>query len=245
MKKHRLYHDLAYLFPVITPPGPYGEEAEQWRELLRQRLGPGRHRILELGVGGGHNLSHLAPEFEATAVDISEAMLDLSRQLNPSVRHLKGDMRSLDLGETFKAVLIHDAVSYLTTENDVSATVETAVRHLDPGGILIMAPDYFQETFVSHRVTSFTNQFEETTVTFLEHTWDPDPQDTEIEVNMFFLLMKDKKMTIEQDTHTLGLFPQSLWEEIMSRAGLQVEWVPHSHPDNNPASYLIVGYRST
>ena len=39
-----------------------------------------------------------------------------SRRLNPGVSHYVGDMRSVRLGETFDAVLIHDSLDYMTTE---------------------------------------------------------------------------------------------------------------------------------
>ena len=78
-----LYNRLAYLWPAISPPEEYAVEADDWRRALRNYLGPGRHRLLELGVGGGHNLSHLTAEFDAVAVDISPNMLELSRRLNP------------------------------------------------------------------------------------------------------------------------------------------------------------------
>jgi len=122
-----LYDKLAYLWPVISPPEDYADEAAYWREALRRRLGPGRHCLLELGVGGGHNLSHLAGEFDAVAVDISPKMLELSRRLNPAVEHHLGDMRTFRLpGRAFDAVLIHDAVSYMLTEDDLRAAFAPA-----------------------------------------------------------------------------------------------------------------------
>ena len=82
--RHRLYGDLAFLWPLMSPPDEYLDEAHYWRQALRQRLGPGRLRILDLGAGGGHNLHHLAREFDATAVDLSAEMLAHSRRLNPA-----------------------------------------------------------------------------------------------------------------------------------------------------------------
>src|SRR3990172_3701766 len=144
---NRLYDDLAYLWPLMSQPEEYAEEAAHWRANLREMLGPGRHEILELGVGGGHNLSHLTADFAAVAVDISEKMLAYSRKLNPSVEHHVGDMRTVRLGRKFKAVLIHDAVSHMLSENDLLAVFNTAAAHLDSDGILITTPDYFRETF--------------------------------------------------------------------------------------------------
>jgi hypothetical protein len=37
-------------------------------------------------------------------------MLGLSRALNPECEHLAGDTRTLPLGRTFDAVLVHDAI---------------------------------------------------------------------------------------------------------------------------------------
>jgi len=44
-------------------------------------------------------------------------------------------MRNIRLGRKFSAVLIHDAISDMLTERDLSATFETAVAHLEKGGV--------------------------------------------------------------------------------------------------------------
>ena len=40
--------------------------------------------------------------------------------------HHVGDLRSVRLGETFDAVLVHDAIDYMTTEVELRAAFETA-----------------------------------------------------------------------------------------------------------------------
>ena len=62
MRQKRMYDELAHLWPIIGAPEDYAHEASFWRSVLRSRLGAGRHHILELGVGGGSNLSHLTSE---------------------------------------------------------------------------------------------------------------------------------------------------------------------------------------
>ncbi|MFQ6026792.1 MAG: class I SAM-dependent methyltransferase, partial [Dehalococcoidia bacterium] len=188
MQQNRLYHEFSYLWPLISPPEESAEDALRWRNELRERLGPGRHSILELGSGGGHTLSHLTSEFEATASDISEPMLALSQRLNPGVTHHRGDMRDLRLGRKFHAVLIHDAISYLLSQADLQATIATARAHLDPGGVLIMNPDWFVETFPGTSVFHWVRSNEELELTFIEYLSDPDPTDTTIESIFFFIL---------------------------------------------------------
>src|SRR5512136_3049608 len=100
----RMYTEFASYWPLISAPADYAAEAQHWRAALRQKLGPGRHAILELGVGGGNNLSHLTGEFEATAVDLSPAMLAQCAKINPGVELHVGDMRTVRLGRAFDAV---------------------------------------------------------------------------------------------------------------------------------------------
>ena len=44
--RHRLYGDLAHLWPLMSPPDHYQAEAHYWLRELRSRLAPGKRRIL-------------------------------------------------------------------------------------------------------------------------------------------------------------------------------------------------------
>jgi SAM-dependent methyltransferase len=223
IKLNRLYGDLAHLWPLVSPASDYEAAAQNWRRVLREKLGPGRHALLELGCGGGHLLSHLTADFEATAVDISEGMLKNSMRLNPAVDHHLGDMRTVRLGRTFRAVIIHDAVDYMLSEDDLMAAFKTAAAHLAPGGVLIVTPDDFREMFRDSRVSSETHAEGRRSLTFIQFDHDPDPSDTRIESLMFYLLREGGRMTIELDRHILGLFPLATWLDLMAAAGFEVE----------------------
>ena len=171
----RMYEEFAAYWPLISDPADYAREACSWRDALRSRLGPGRHRILELGVGGGSNLSRLTSDFEAVAVDLSPQMIEQARKLNPGVAFHVGDMRTIQLGRKFKAVLVHDAISYMVGEDDLPAVFATAASHLDPGGVSITAPDWFRETFHDPFVDHGTNSNGSATFTNLDYVYDPSP----------------------------------------------------------------------
>lgn len=223
IKLNRLYGDLAHLWPLVSPPGDYAAEAPKWTRILRSKLGPGRHAILELGVGGGHLLSHLTAEFQATAVDLSAGMLRHSARLNPSVDHHLGDMRTVRLGRTFQAVIIHDAIDYMLTEGDLRAAFATAAAHLEVGGLLVVTPDHFRETFRDRRVSSSTNSDGRRDLTFIEFYHDPDPADTTIESVMVYIVREGGRTSLELDRHILGLFPLGTWLALMQGAGFLVE----------------------
>jgi hypothetical protein len=219
----RLYSDLAKWWPLISPPKEYVEEAEILLAILREKLGPGRHTLLDLGVGGGHHLVPLLNDFDATGVDLSAEML---AHLPPSVEPQVGDMRSVRLQKQFDAVLIHDAVSYLLSEEDLEATIVTAKAHLKTGGVLIMCPDWFEENFPNEFVYHERHLCGETRLTYIEYIHDPAPGDTMVELIMFILVNEEGRLRIEQDRHTLGLFPKATWLKRIYEAGFEVETKP-------------------
>jgi len=102
--------------------------------------------ILDLGCGtGGHALPLAEKGCTVTGVDRSETMLAKARcetkdmaQDAESCNFVQGDIRTLDLGCTFDAVIAMFAViSYQTTNEDLVATFRTARRHLKLGGLFV------------------------------------------------------------------------------------------------------------
>ena len=108
--------------------------------------GPVRE-VLELGSGNGNNASHMKHAFAMTLVEPADGMHHISRALNPECEHVPGDMRTVRLGRAFDAIFVHEAVMYMTTEDDLRAALTTVAIHLAPGGVALVAPDATTETF--------------------------------------------------------------------------------------------------
>ena len=129
----KLYRELAAWWPLLSAPEDYAQEAEDYRKLILEGSDGEARDVLELGSGGGNNASHLKAHFRLTLVDRSPQMLDVSRRLNPECEHVEGDMRSVRLGRTFDAVFVHDAIAYMTTEDDLRGVFATAFEHCHAG----------------------------------------------------------------------------------------------------------------
>jgi len=240
----RLYTEFAPYWRLMSKPEEYVQEAAIWKEAIRSRLGPGRHRILELGVGGGHNMSHLTADFDFVAVDIAPAMIEQARNLNPEVEFHVGDMRTIRLGRTFDCVLIHDAICHMLSEDDLRAVFETAHVHLRGNGIVITSPDYFTETFRDPQIECRSNTDGETEFTCFEYTFDPDPSDTRIETLMWYLIRQGgRPPRIEQDRLICGLFPLATWERLMFESHFRVEKDAYNVQGHD--GYLLVGVRQS
>jgi SAM-dependent methyltransferase len=216
----RLYGELASWFHLLTAPEEYAEEAALYRRVLTDACDEQPRTVLELGSGGGNNASHLKAHFELTLVDRSPQMLELSRSLNPECRHLDGDMRDVRLGEEFDAVFVHDAVSYITTEDDLAATIATAAAHLRPGGAVLFVPDFVRERFEPHTAHG-GHDGADRALRYLEWFWDPDPTDTTYVCDFAYLLREGGEVRCVEDRHLCGLFLRTTWLELIERAGLE------------------------
>ena len=215
----RMYDELADWFHLLTAPEEYADEAAFVLGLLRAHVDGPLETLLELGSGGGNTASHLQEHLRLTLTDIAPAMLDLSRTLNPGCEHLLGDMRSVRLGRTFDAVLIHDAVMYMTTEDDLRAALTTAFVHLRPGGAAVIAPDCVRETFKPN-TDHGGHDGEGRALRYLEWSYDPDPSDTTF-VTDFALLLREgaHDVRVRYDRHVEGLFARAAWLDLLREVG--------------------------
>jgi len=238
---YRMYDDLVDYWPLLSSPEDYKSESSCWNQALREKLGPGKHPILEFGIGAGDNLSHFAAEFKVTGVDLSEKMLELSRQKNPTVEHIVGDMRSIRLKRKFKAVIIHDAISYLTSERDLLDTFVAAAAHLEPGGIFITAPEWYKETHKKGAAYHITRRRNGLELTFIQYDTYPIPDDTLLQCLMLYLISEKGKIRVEQDLQQTGIFPLSVWEILLADAGFSLEKRPYPIYADGRESFLLIG----
>jgi SAM-dependent methyltransferase len=218
----RLYTDLTPWYRLVDPPADHADEAAVFQAAFERAAVQRPETLLELGAGAGHNALHLKRRFRCTLTDVAESMLALSRELNPECEHLLGDMRSLRLDRMFDAILVHDAIVYMTTEEDLAAAARTAFLHTAPGGAAIFAPDALREAF---RETTETIEGDDgaRALRCLHWTWDPDPADSTCVVDFAFLLREGSTVRAVHDRHVEGLFSRRDWRRILGGAGYQVE----------------------
>lgn len=230
--ERRLYKDLAWTWPIVSPPEDYALEARQFWEFLRRSASGRVEEVLHLGCGGGHVDSHLKRFVRVTGVDLSPAMLRLARRLNPEVRYRLGDMRTVRLGRRFDGALISDAVAYMLTPRDLRRAFETAYRHLRPGGTFVTYAEHLRGRVEQNYSKAIHGAKGSDEVVFLENLYDPDPRDTTIEGTFVFLIRRKGRLTVATDRHLLGLFPESAWRRALREAGFEVL---HAGPDPRAA----------
>ena len=241
--EHRFYGELATWWPLISAPEDYEEEAAFAAKVLGSASIPVRE-VLELGSGGGNNAAHLKALFRMTLVDLSNEMLDVSRQLNPECEHEQGDMRTVRLGRHFDAVFIHDAIDYMTTEADLRQAIDTAFVHCRPGGIAVFVPDHTTETFEPASDIGGHDSPDGRGVRFLDWSWDPDPEDTWVVTEYAFVLRDaDGSVRAVHETHRCGLFSRDVWLRLIAGAGFEPSVVVEETIEERTPRDFFVGRR--
>jgi SAM-dependent methyltransferase len=227
----RIYAELAPWFHLLTHPDDYAVEAARYERLILQSC-PAATTLLELGSGGGNNALHLKRRFTCTLSDLSPQMLAASRDINPECEHVLGDMRTVRLGRQFDAVFVHDAVMYMTTEDDLRAAVRTAFGHTREGGVALFVPDCSADAPQPIGVrTGGHDGADGRRLRYLEWTNDPDPRDTTYTVDFAIMLREaDGTTRVVGDHHVFGIFSQAVWLAALEAAGFEAS-VDVGEPD--------------
>ncbi len=193
--------------------------------------------MLEFGSGGGNNASHMKRRFAMTLVEPSDGMRRLSLALNPECEHLPGDMRTVRLAREFDAVFVHDAVMYMTTEDDLRAALATVAEHLAPGGVALVAPDVTTETFSEATEHGGGEDAGGRRARYLQWTLPPAPGESVFETHYAFLLREpDGRVTSAHDFHREGLFPRATWLRLFREVGLAARTIEGEEYDAFMAS---------
>jgi SAM-dependent methyltransferase len=126
----------------------YEAECDLIEEVFRRYAKSSVETILDLGCGtGGHAFPLARRGYRVTGVDRSAEMLAHAREKTSVLQlpeggiipiFVQGDVRSVDLGRQFDAVLMMFAVlGYQLTNEDVLAALRTVRRHLTSNGLFI------------------------------------------------------------------------------------------------------------
>lgn len=221
--QRRMYGDLSWMWPIISPPEHYVEEAQQFVDMVRKFSKIEPETLLDIGCGGGHVSHNLNEHFDVIGVDLSENMLALARKLNPDIEHHLGDMREIRLDRKFDVVIIADAICYMLTEDDLKAAFVTAYEHLKPGGVFCTYAEKTTESFQQNEVAYSIHKKDDIEITFIENNFDPDTTDSTYEYLAIFVIRSKGKLDVQTDKHISGLFSLDTWPRLLREVGFEVE----------------------
>jgi SAM-dependent methyltransferase len=137
------FEDYARYYDALYREKDYEGECDFLEQIFKTFSPRPVRSVLDLGCGtGGHALLLAQRDYTVTGVDRSTEMLETARkkaaESGLTADFIQGDVRNVDLGRTFDTVISMFAViSYQITNADLVATIQTARRHLEAGGLFV------------------------------------------------------------------------------------------------------------
>ncbi|MFH9735224.1 class I SAM-dependent methyltransferase [Streptomyces sp. NPDC017260] len=203
----------------------YAGEAADLADLVTARV-PGARSILDVACGTGLHLAHLAGRFERVeGLELSPDMLATARHRNPGTTVHHGDMRDFVLGTTYSAVTcMFSSIGHMSDQSELDAALATFAAHTAPGGVVVVEPWWFPDTFTPGYVGAAVVEAEGKTISRVSHSRLEDGA-TRIDVHY---LVAEPGEDIEHlsESHRITLFPRSAYELAFERAGLGAEFLP-------------------
>ena len=213
------YTDLAWTELIISSPEEYREETKSFCKAIINNSKNKPQTLLHLGCGAGINDYTFKKHFKVTGIDISNEMLKIARKLNPEVKYIHGDMREIRLKLRFDAVAIPDSIGYMTTERDLRRAINTAYRHLNTGGILLIVVS-IRDNFKENNFI-YTGSKKDIEITVFENNCITSK--TNYEATLVYLVRRKNKLEIYTDKHTIGLFNLLTWEKLLKGKGFSLK----------------------
>lgn len=233
----------AQFYDILYQDKDYAAECDFLETVFSRYASAPICHILDLGCGtGGHALLLAQRGYSVTGVDLSEKMLSVARakasamELANVPSFQQGDMRNLDLGMTFDAVLsMFAVVSYMVNNVDLQAALRSARRHLNSGGLFVFDA-WFGPAVLTERPTNRFKivevggeriiRFTHSKLDLLQHT---------VNVHYKVLRLQGKCIVDEVDeVHPIRfLFPQEV-THYLDETGFQVKKLcPFLRPDDD------------
>ncbi|MDX3195191.1 class I SAM-dependent methyltransferase [Streptomyces sp. MN03-5084-2B] len=208
-------------------PKDYAAEAADVARLARERK-PGASSLLDVACGTGLHLEHSVKLFDrVVGLDQSADMLAFARRRMPGLDILRGDMRDFDAGAKFDVITCMFAVPHLDSAAELQAMVDCFVRHLEPGGVLVVEPWRTTEQFTEGYVATDLIEAGEWKIFRASHsTYHPDRADQARMVVHYASVHLKSGIQHFTDTVELTFFEPEHYEAAFRAAGCRAEFLP-------------------
>lgn len=201
----------------------YAAEAAGVLELIRKHT-PDAASLLDVACGTGAHLRHFADAIPVEGLELSPDMIAAARERLPGLVLHEGDMRDFQLGTTFDALTcMFSSIGHMSDTTELTAALKRFAAHLNPGGVAVIEPWWFPDTFLDGYVASHTSTVDGRTVSRTSHSTRANGR-TVIEVH--YVVANAAGIRHFVDRHEITLFTRDEYEAAFRAAGLTVDYVP-------------------
>ncbi|MFE5793567.1 class I SAM-dependent methyltransferase [Streptomyces sp. NPDC056503] len=200
---------------------------------------PGAGSLLDVACGTGGHLRHFEKCFgDVEGVDRSPDMLAYAARRVPGVRLHPGDMRTFRLGRTFSAVTcLFSSIGHMRTTEELAETLACFAAHVEPGGVVVVDPWWFPDTFLPGYVAGAVIEDGTRTVARVSHS-SLEGNATRMSVE-YLVAESGAGIRRVSESTLITLFTREEYEHAFDRAGL----TPHYLDSDFSGRGLFVAVR--
>lgn len=218
-----MYDYSATFYDAIYGWKDYAAEVKRLADEIARRK-PDARTLLDVACGTGRHLQLLSETFEVAGIDLSPEMLRVARTRLPQVGLHEADMRSFDLVREFDVVTcLFGSISLVQGLDDARKAVSNMVRHLAPGGLLIIEPWVREEEFEDGRIDTETYDVPDGKVLIGSLAR---REGRIAKLDMQYLVVGSGGVQHIAEPLEPGLWTQAEYEALLSEHGLLVDYDP-------------------
>jgi SAM-dependent methyltransferase len=202
----------------------YAIESNRVHQLIQAYKGSAGNRLLDVGCGTGRHMEYLRAWYACEGLDVDRAMLAIAHDRLPEIPLHVQDMIGFNLDGRFDAIVcLFGGIGYVPTVRLLGQTIETFVRHLRPGGVVVIEPWLRPEQW---REGTIDAQFaDEPNLKVARMSVSRRDGNVSI-LNFHFMVAASDGVRTFTETHRLVLFTDAEYRHALERAGLRVDYDP-------------------
>lgn len=189
-----------------------------------QAANPSARSLLDVGCGTGRYLPLLDGDMDIHGLDLHPGFLAVARERLPTGVFHQADMETFELGRRFDAVTcLFSTIAWARTVGRLRGTIERFVRHLAPGGVVIIEPWFTPERFWDGHAAANCAEGPDLKVAWLVH------QQRRLDhsvMDVHYLVASATGVDRFSEHHELGLFTHDEYTGALVDAGLEVTHDP-------------------
>jgi len=214
-----VYRESARVYDALCRHKDYEGASLKLRDIVR-RVTPDAASLLDVACGTGRHVEYLKRDFRVEGLDFSPEMLAVARGRCPDVPFHEGSLVDFHLDGRFDAITcLFGSIGYARTPDGLHRSVGSMVRHLRPGGALIVEPWVTPEAFITGRLVCDTVNDPDLKVARMYVTR------REGQVSVFdshYLIATPDGVEHFSEREELGLFTDDQYRDVFRQAGLEL-----------------------
>ena len=216
-----MFSKSAEIYDLIYGFKDYKSESEKIIDLITKQK-PDCRTILDVGCGTAEHHKFLKEKYVMKGVDLNTDLIAVSNDKNKDCKYYVADMRTMDIGKTFDAVLcLFSSIGYLRSQNELEQAFTRFAKHLNPGGVVIVEPWFTPDKWTPGNRHVLNAENEQMKVCRMNHS----VLEGDVSVlNFHYMINSEKGVDYFSERHELKMFTTKAIIGAFEKAGFKVQF---------------------